>query len=104
MGSFGIKEVGEVFPYPIKFGSATVEPNCADYHMSFITYEEGNREKEIILPFSATSGDEPFKRSVATQGIALKRYNKETREFFVSYQEMLRSRAGGMVRGENVPW
>ena len=98
------KETLKVFPYPIKFGSAMVEPNCSDYHMSFITYEEGNREKEITLPFSVTSGDEPFKRSLAQQGLALPKYHKETRETFVSYQEMLRSRAGGMVRGEPVGW
>jgi hypothetical protein len=51
------KDTMKVFPYPIKFRSAIVEPNCSDYHMSFITYEEWNREKEIILPYSVTSGD-----------------------------------------------
>ena len=94
----------QVFPYPIKQNSAWVEPNCNDYHMNFTTYEEGNREKEIILPFSITSSDDAFRRSVASFGLPLPKYTKETREFFVSYQEMLRSRAGGMVRDEPVGW
>jgi hypothetical protein len=98
------KQTIKVFPYPIKTGSAWGEPNCNDYHMHFITYEEGSKEKEIILPYSLTSGDEPFKRTMAQQGIALPWYTKDTREAFVSYQEMLRSRAGGMVRGEPVGW
>lgn len=100
-----VKETMRIFPYPIKFGSASVEPNCADYHMNFTTYEEGSREKEIILPFSITnSSDDAFRRQIASNGCPLPKYNKETREFFVAYQEMLRSRAGGMVRGEPVGW
>jgi hypothetical protein len=100
-----VKETVKVFPYLIKHGSASVEPNCADYHMNFITYEEGSKEKEIILPFSITnSSDDAFRRQIASNGCPLPKYSKETREFFVSYQEMLRSRAGGMVRGEPIGW
>jgi hypothetical protein len=94
----------QVFPYPIKYQSAWVEPNCADYHLNFITYEEGNREKEIVLPYSATTTEDGFKRTLATFGLPLPKYTKEKREFFVSYQEMLRSRAGGMVRDEPIGW
>jgi hypothetical protein len=98
------KQDVQVFPYPIKFGSAWVEPNCNDYHMNFITHEEGSREKEIVLPYSATTTEDGFKRTLASFGLPLPKYTKEKREFFVSYQEMLRSRAGGMVRGEPVGW
>ena len=94
----------QVFPYPIKPNSAWVEPNCNDYHMNFITHEEGNREKAIVLPYSATTTEDGFKRTLASFGLPLPKYTKEKREFFVSYQEMLRSRAGGMVRGEPVGW
>lgn len=98
------KQIVKVFPYPIKFGSAWAEPNCNDYHMHFITHEEGSKEKEIILPYSLTSGDEPFKRTMAQQGLALPWFTKDTREAFVSYQELLRSKAGGMIRGEPLGW
>jgi Domain of unknown function (DUF927) len=94
----------QVFPYPIKFGSAWVEPNCNDYHMNFITYEEGNREKEIILPYTLTTTEDGFKRALAANGLPLPKYTKEKREFFVTYQEMLRSRAGGMIRDEPLGW
>jgi hypothetical protein len=98
------KQTVDVFPYPIVYKSAWAEPNCADYHHHFITHEEGTKEKHIMLPFSLSSGDDSLKRTLAMQGLPLPNYAPETRKFMQSYQEMLRSRQGGMVRDEPIGW
>jgi hypothetical protein len=104
VGEIWVDEAVKVFPYQIRYGSGWVEPNCQDYHFNFLTNEEGTKEKAIILPFTSAYSDDKLKLTLAAHGLPLPRYNRETREFFVAYQEMLRSRAGGIVRDEPIGW
>jgi len=93
----------EVFPYPI-LGTPWVSNYGGDYYLYFDTIESTNKKITIDLAFTSTTDDQAFRIALAKFGIVLPFYKKETREFFMSFQKMLRSQIGGVVRTEPIGW